>query len=539
MVPHLSDDRLIELLKAEFKTDDQQQFLINFQLYLQYGDDNTAFVIDLDNNLTWLGYTTKGKAKSFLLKHFEKDVDYKIRLPQPGRSGGQNKEEILMNVETFKGLCMLSNTEKGKQTRRYYAKMESIFFKYLKEKNDDQLILLQSHFEDKKASEIHNKLIEAHPMTPLLYVARVYRHKNGYYIKIGETDNARGRIATLMKEYPDIQLLEVFVCECPHAFEQMIFKNEIFIKNRYKGREVFKLNETFDLNFVITFIKKNIKYYSGIMGQRRRLEMMRIEERSKILDLLKTTPETDKRDQLFQMLNNIENTVRPETTESDDEKESLPFRQRSVFKYDPGNLKDPVETFRSLRQAARSLNNPQYHDYHIRNASIHNTIFEGYRWFLIDGDEDRPEEIALTKSEEGETSSKRQKGLIVQIDKEKTKIINVFASQRDAEKETKVPNCQISTGISTGRLRHGFYWNFYDNCTDELKRTFEGVLPEPQRVATCSKKVQRIDPMTMTVLETYPCIQDVCNAYSCCHKSIKQSSASGNIFKNFIWKLGD
>jgi phage anti-repressor protein len=45
--------------------------------------------------------------------------------------GGHNKEKIMMNVDTFKALCMMPNTQKGKQTRRYYSKMESIFFKYI------------------------------------------------------------------------------------------------------------------------------------------------------------------------------------------------------------------------------------------------------------------------------------------------------------------------------------------------------------------------------------------------------------------------
>jgi hypothetical protein len=30
--------------------------------------------------------------------------------------GGCNREQIIMNVDTFKGLCMLANTEKGKKS---------------------------------------------------------------------------------------------------------------------------------------------------------------------------------------------------------------------------------------------------------------------------------------------------------------------------------------------------------------------------------------------------------------------------------------
>lgn len=52
-----------------------------------------------------------------------------------------------------------------------------------------------------------------------------------------------------------------------------------------------------------------------------------------------------------------------------------------------------------------------------------------------------------------------------------------------------------------------------------------------------TKKVQKIDPETHNILETFECIQDVCNQYRICHKTIKKVSESGDIYKKFIWKI--
>ncbi len=37
--------------------------------------------------------------------------------------GGQNEESIMLNIDTFKNICMLAKTEKAKNIRKYYIKL--------------------------------------------------------------------------------------------------------------------------------------------------------------------------------------------------------------------------------------------------------------------------------------------------------------------------------------------------------------------------------------------------------------------------------
>lgn len=540
-----NDDQLTTMLSEALEGDDKQQFIINFQLYLSYGSDNTKYVIDLDRVWEWLGFATKGNAKKVLAKHFEKNVDYLSNtLIQIDKRvhGGQNKEQILLNVDTFKAFCMLCNTEKGKQTRRYYTKMESVFFKYLEEKNratvlalQDEKNLLEHSLKTQKQLDIQRKLIDNHKHTPLVYILKIHEtDEDNFVIKIGETDDIEQRLSSLRQEYKECILLDVFPCSRPHNFEQYILHRKDVMTHRFPGTETIQISEGFKYKDLVHKINKHVQHFDGISSTQR-LELAKITYNTKLLDTIKTETDPNIKQQLIDILRSNANATEQVSETEDNEHGETPFRNRFVYQYEPSNLSTPVKVFNSLRQAARSLNNVNIHDYHIRHASNNNSVLENYRWYYVDGEAEVPTVLPETREEAARPA--KNTGVIAQVNKDKTLIVNVFASQKEAEKETQVHNSQISIGVTTGKLRAGFYWMLYDSCSDELKQTFQGSIPEPRRPATCSKVVQRIDPQTNKVLETFKCIQDICNIYSCCHKSIKRASASGDMFKGFKWNI--
>lgn len=144
---------LIERAKKTFTTEQQLIFANNFYCYLKYNPIKD-FVVDFDEIYQWLGFTTKGNAKRVLIKNYTENVDYKIIHTNSciayherkavfytdivKQNGGQNKENILMNIKTFKELCMIANTEKAKQVRTYYATLENMYFDLIKEEYTKQ-----------------------------------------------------------------------------------------------------------------------------------------------------------------------------------------------------------------------------------------------------------------------------------------------------------------------------------------------------------------------------------------------------------------
>jgi hypothetical protein len=89
------------------------------------------FIIDLDNIWKWLGFSQKARVKELLEKHFVSEKDYikplsLERKQTSGGRGGHNKETFLMNVKTFKALCLKAGTKKADQIHDYYMKLEEI-----------------------------------------------------------------------------------------------------------------------------------------------------------------------------------------------------------------------------------------------------------------------------------------------------------------------------------------------------------------------------------------------------------------------------
>ncbi len=158
----LSNDyqtKLLDRIKETFSDSDQQLFIASFYCYLKY-DCKTDFIIDMDDVWKWLGFSRKDHCKRVIEKHFTTGIDYKTTLPNLGErknEGGFNKEKTLMNVETFKSLCLLANTERSKSVRKYYYKLEQLLHGLLEEQANE----LQRQIEEKdnklQLLELQNK----------------------------------------------------------------------------------------------------------------------------------------------------------------------------------------------------------------------------------------------------------------------------------------------------------------------------------------------------------------------------------------------
>ena len=81
----------------------------------------------------WLGFSRKEHCKVVLEKHFTLNIDYNIGFPEVAGKikdginvGGRPKEKILMTVNTFKKLCLKSNTKKADEIHDYFIKLEEI-----------------------------------------------------------------------------------------------------------------------------------------------------------------------------------------------------------------------------------------------------------------------------------------------------------------------------------------------------------------------------------------------------------------------------
>ena len=116
--------KIIEKIKNNFTSYEQQLFLSSFYCYVKY-DYQNDFVVDLDNVWQWLGFGQKVNAKRVLEKHFTLDKDYKVLLCQLAKQtrGGHNTQTFMLNIETFKKFCLKSDTKKADEIHDYFIKL--------------------------------------------------------------------------------------------------------------------------------------------------------------------------------------------------------------------------------------------------------------------------------------------------------------------------------------------------------------------------------------------------------------------------------
>jgi hypothetical protein len=174
--------RLIQKIEDNFNNDEQKLYISHLFLYLNYHPIND-FVINLENVWKFIGFSNKANAKRLLKHHFIENKDYKIIFIKVDdktlliRSDEQkNKDEktvirsddgkfsnetIMLNINTFKKLCLKANTESSDKIHDYYIKLEMMFNDLMKEEIDQHKKEFEKQLEEhKKQLEITEKQLE-------------------------------------------------------------------------------------------------------------------------------------------------------------------------------------------------------------------------------------------------------------------------------------------------------------------------------------------------------------------------------------------
>jgi phage anti-repressor protein len=133
--------KMIETLNKEFTEEESRWYIANLYVYMNYHPTND-YPINLETLVKLVGFAHKKNAKRTLENNFTKDEDYKITV-LPSEQGKFATEEIMLNVDTFKNMCMLVKTEKSKEIRKYYVKLENIYNGIVKKEIENTQILLQ------------------------------------------------------------------------------------------------------------------------------------------------------------------------------------------------------------------------------------------------------------------------------------------------------------------------------------------------------------------------------------------------------------
>jgi len=165
------ENKFLMKIKENFNDNQQQLFVASFYCFLNY-DKKKDFVIDFDNVWKWLGFSRKDAAKRLLENFFTIDIDYKVKKVAPpicgarsvsveNQHGGQNKETIMLNINTFKKFCLKADTKKADEVHDYYIKLEELLQETVNEESSELRLQLSNKEEEKnKLEEEHKKSVD-------------------------------------------------------------------------------------------------------------------------------------------------------------------------------------------------------------------------------------------------------------------------------------------------------------------------------------------------------------------------------------------
>jgi prophage antirepressor-like protein len=258
------------------------------------------------------------------------------------------------------------------------------------------------------------------------------------------------------------------------------------------------------------------------------LEIMKIQELNLELERKKIELELKKSNHATEML---PTTAEPNYIKKRNNGITVP----KVYQYNPTDLKTPIKIFDSPAEVERTMANISTPA--LKRASINNTIYKDYRWKYVNRTEQPPDQLDETVPIKQKLSEIRY---IAMIDIKKTKILAVYSSQKDAVEARNMKCNSFTRAIQQQHISSGHYWNFFDNCSKEMQEEYLKTNKLPEKYVTNSGiKIQKIDPITKTVISTYNSKRDIVRKYQISYAKLNNliNNNLEEIYCGFIWKM--
>ena len=126
---------------------------------------------------------------------------------------------------------------------------------------------------------------------------------------------------------------------------------------------------------------------------------------------------------------------------------------------------------------------------------------------------------------------------IAMINPQKTAIVKVFPTQKDAAEYCNFSTTGFTRAIKQGSISANHYWNYFDECDESLRTDFlaHNKLPD-KHVFTKGTQIKQIDPRTGIVLKVHASKRDVVKQFQMSQTTLTKNIADGTIYNGYIWK---
>jgi len=466
----LSNDyetKMITTLNEEFTESQQQWYIANLYIYMNYHPTND-YPINLENVFKMIGFANKGNAMKTIKSNFVKDEDYKTSLLPKEKSswGGSGSEQIMLNVDTFKNLCMLAKTDKGKEIRKYYVKLENIYNKIIKEEIENtQKLLLEkdTQLENKdleKKREVEMTLKNSFNKRNLVYLIKIPINDEIIY-KFGHTDDIITRLRAHKNEIcKDVELVYCIESKDRKMLERLL----IDYLEQYKFRIKRSINdkqqtELLKVNDIQIIKNKLIELNKDIENEK----LLIIKLKNKIIDLENENIELKRKllkdeyvNELKNKIENLEKTILDYKLDDGDDKikpfienedtiEDRIYKKRQVDKIDPTTL-NVIETYECINSIIIKNSELSYNG--IYRSIKKNNVYKDFRW-NYNGEKINPTNKILTDGNKIEK--------VIELDKNK-KFVKIYPTKSELCKLLHIGLVKLNRYIEEEKILNEFYY---------------------------------------------------------------------------------
>jgi prophage antirepressor-like protein len=377
------------------------------------------------------------------------------------------------NDELEQRLTQANNENKDIENRN-----KESYAKLLKEKElERQKILLAEYDKD----------------ISIVYIVKVKTYENGtYVIKIGESRRGiANRFAEHKSKYDEVLLMDCFAVNNSKDFESFIHNHENIKPNRVTNleghtteRELFLIGRNLTYQMITNIINNNIQYFDNISTK----QMELANEKLKLMANLNGTEVSpffmemaDMLKLLLEKVTNLENSLsKTNNTIAPPAKTVTGFNTPLVTlgprlqKINPETLQlvKVYETVTECMNENNKIKRPS-----IAKAVAENTVYEGFRWRLVDRNLDA---TVLTEIEQTRPTIQKNPGYIAKLNQTKTEILNVYLDRKTAAVNNGYESTSaLDIPVKQFKVSRGHYYLLYDSCDENLKQDFENKYGEP------------------------------------------------------------
>jgi hypothetical protein len=472
--------KFIEKIQQNFTEAQQKLFIASFYCYLNY-NCKTDFVIDMGDIWKWLGFSRKEHCKVVLEKHFKLEIDYKIfskKTYEPKlatatseaslKHGGQNKEKILMNLNTFKKLCLKSNTKKADEIHDYFIKLEEITQEIVTEESND----LKLQLEDKKKQFIKDRqqiLLDSFHQKCIVYLIKI----TNTLFKFGNSDDIKRRLQEHRREINnDIELVY-----CIESKNNVKLENDLkdYLKstnyrkeqvlNGKNQTELIEINDIKDIHNELEKLNKDIredKEYLVIERLKLEIELQKLKNKNQQIDMEPNDEDKKEEQEIYKEFDEIKNLTENNQEEIDQKVIKLEALKTKQLE----QARKRVEKYRKSEKFKQYIQTDGFKQkerqrYQRRKETDQ---YKNYRQKYVENNKEKIKELKECNRK------KKCKTTLVNTEAEKTKFKNWLELNIKQEKGGKLIWRELLDkflGYSTSALISKIYKNYFIEYTTE------------------------------------------------------------------------